>query len=103
MCDQIAIINHGTVIANDSTANLLGQLDAKTLIITPDSPTDLPTLPDTITGQRRDNATLAFTYKTSQTRADDVLDLIKSAGITIKDVRTEDPDLEDVFLDLTRS
>jgi len=103
MCDQIAIINHGTVIANDSTANLLGQLDAKTLIITPDSPTDLPTLPDTITGQRRDNGTLAFTYKTSQTRADNVLDLIKTAGIAIKDVRTEDPDLEDVFLDLTRS
>lgn len=103
MCDQIAIINHGTVIANDSTANLLGQLDAKTLVITPDSPTNLPTLPETITGQRRDNGTLAFTYKTSQTRADDVLDLIKSAGIAIKDVRTEDPDLEDVFLDLTRS
>jgi len=63
----------------------------------------LPTLPETITGQRRDNGTLAFTYKPSQTRADDVLDLIKSAGIAIKDVRTEDPDLEDVFLDLTRS
>lgn len=103
MCDQIAIINHGTVIANDTTSNLLGQLDAKTLVITPDAPTALPDLPDQITGIQRENGTLAFTYKTSQTRADEVLDLLKSAGIAIRDVRTEDPDLEDVFLDLTRN
>ncbi|MDA9208345.1 ABC transporter ATP-binding protein [Octadecabacter sp.] len=103
MCDQIAIINHGSVIANDTTSNLLSQLDAKTLVITPDAPTTLPVLPKTVTGQLRENGTLAFTYKTSQTRADNVLDLIKSAGISIKDVRTEDPDLEDVFLDLTRN
>lgn len=103
MCDQIAIINHGTVIANDTTSNLLGQLDAKTLVITPDAPTALPDLPDQITGTQRENGTLAFTYKTSQTRADEVLDLLKSAGIAIRDVRTEDPDLEDVFLDLTRN
>ncbi|MEL6959439.1 MAG: ABC transporter ATP-binding protein [Pseudomonadota bacterium] len=102
MCDQIAIINHGEVIANDTTANLLSQLDAKTLVITPDGPTDLPALPSGIDGQSRDNGTLAFTYKTTQTRADQVLDLIREAGIAVKDVRTEDPDLEDVFLDLTR-
>ena len=104
MCDQIAIINHGAVIANDTTANLLGQLDAKTLVITPDAQSDLPsTLPTGIEGKKRDNGTLAFTYKTSQTRAEEVLSLVHNAGITIKDVRTEDPDLEDVFLDLTRA
>jgi ABC-2 type transport system ATP-binding protein len=102
MCDQIAIINHGAVIANDTTANLLGQLDAKTMVITPDTPTDMPALPTGIEGQKRSNGTLAFTYKTSQTRADQVLSLVHDAGITIKDVRTEDPDLEDVFLNLTR-
>ena len=102
MCDQIAIINHGAVIANDTTANLLGQLDAKTMVITPDTKTDLPAVPNGIDGVLRDNGTLAFTYKTSQTRADDVLALLQAANIGIKDVRTEDPDLEDVFLDLTR-
>ncbi|MGJ8624731.1 MAG: ABC transporter ATP-binding protein [Yoonia sp.] len=102
MCDQIAIINHGSVIANDTTANLLGQLDAKTMVITPDSPADLPALPHGIDAQKRDNGTLAFTYKTSQIRADQILSLVHDAGITIKDVRTEDPNLEDVFLDLTK-
>jgi len=102
MCDQIAIINHGAVIANDTTSNLLGQLDAKTLVVTPDTPAALPVLPATIEGAKRDNGTLALTYKTSQTRADDVLDILRAAKIGIKDVRTEDPDLEDVFLNLTR-
>lgn len=104
MCDQIAIINHGAVIANDTTANLLGQLDAKTMVITPDAPADVPhALPAGIDGQTRDNGTLAFTYKTSHTNAEEVLSLVRNAGITIKDVRTEDPHLEDVFLNLTRA
>jgi ABC-2 type transport system ATP-binding protein len=103
MCDQIAIINHGAVIANDTTANLLGQLDAKTMVITPDTPANLRMLPADIDGQKRPNGNLAFTYKTSVTRADQVLSLVYNAGITIKDVRTEDPDLEDVFLNLTRN
>ncbi len=103
MCDQIAIINHGTVIANDTTANLLGQLDAKTMVITPDTPADLPDLPAGIEGAKRDNGTLAFTYKTSQIRADEILSLVQTANIAIKDVRTEDPHLEDVFLDLTKT
>ncbi|AKS47274.1 ABC-2 type transport system ATP-binding protein [Octadecabacter temperatus] len=104
MCDQIAIINHGAVIANDTTANLLGQLDAKTMVITPDTPCDLPdVLPTGVDGQKRTNGTLAFTYKTSQIRAEEVLSLVHNAGITIKDVRTEDPHLEDVFLNLTRA
>ncbi|PVA07569.1 ABC transporter ATP-binding protein [Thalassorhabdomicrobium marinisediminis] len=103
MCDQIAIINHGTVIANDTTANLLGQLETKTMVITPDGGAALPALPAGIDGVQRPDGTLAFTYKTSQTRADEVLNLVSAAGLTIKDVRTEEPDLEDVFLDLTRA
>ena len=104
MCDQIAIINHGSVIANDTTENLLGQLDAKTMVITPDTSSGLPTeLPNGIEGQERANGTLAFTYKTSQIRAEEILSLVHNAGITVKDVRTEDPDLEDVFLNLTRA
>ena len=102
MCDQIAIINHGAVIANDTTSNLLGQLDAKTLVVTPDTVADLPPLPAAIEGKARANGTLAFTYKTTQTRADDVLNILRAAKIGIKDVRTEEPDLEDVFLNLTR-
>ncbi len=103
MCDEIAIINHGEVIIQDSTANLLGQLDSKTLVITPEADAELPDLPDTIAGQKQPNGTLTFTYQSGVTPADQILSLVRNAGITIKDVKTEEADLEDVFLSLTSS
>ncbi|EBA12372.1 ABC transporter ATP-binding protein [Roseobacter sp. CCS2] len=103
MCDDIAIINHGEVIIKDSTANLLGRLDSKTLVITPETDADLPALPDKITGQKHANGTLTFTYQSGTTPADQILSLVRDAGITIKDVKTEEADLEDVFLSLTSS
>jgi ABC-2 type transport system ATP-binding protein len=101
MCDDIAIINHGEVIIRDSTANLLGRLDSKTLVITPTQDAPLPNLPDTITGQKHSNGTLSFTYQSGTTPADQILSLVRDAGITIKDVKTEQAHLEDVFLSLT--
>ena len=101
MCDDIAIINHGEVIVRDSTANLLGRLDSKTLVITPDKAAELPALPDTIKGQKLANGTLTFTYQSGVTPADQILTLVRDAGITIKDVTTEQAHLEDVFLSLT--
>lgn len=102
MCDEIAIINHGEMIVRDTTANLLGTLDQKTLVITPDANhPNLPPLPGGITGQRRDNGTLAFTYQSSKTPAGEIIQAVRDAGITIRDVTSEQPDLEDVFLSLT--
>ena len=103
MCDEIAIINHGALVVRDTTTNLLGRLDSKTLVVRPASETSLPALPDTITGQVRPDGTLAFSYQTGTTSADEVLDLIRNAGIAVRDISTEQSDLEDVFLALTAS
>ncbi|MGR3821218.1 MAG: ABC transporter ATP-binding protein [Salipiger marinus] len=103
MCDEIAIINHGEVVARDSTANLLGQLDAKTMVITPESdPVTLPQGPG-ITAERREGGLIALSYRARETSAEQVLQLIHTQGIRLRDVRTEQADLEDVFLELTRS
>ena len=101
MCDEIAIINHGQVVARDSTANLLGQLDARTMVITPEGA--LRPVADTphITTDQRADGTLALTYRARQTSAETVLETVRAAGIRIRDVRTEQADLEDVFLALT--
>lgn len=101
MCDEIAIINHGDLITRDTTANLLGRLDSKTLVVRPQTPAVLPALPDTITGATRPDGTLAFSYHTTQTSADQILDLLRTADIKINDISTEQSDLEDVFLALT--
>ena len=102
MCDEIAIIHNGEKIAQDSTANLLGRMDAKTMVIEPESaaPLDIA-LPDGVDLTRRANGALAFTYDRAKTTAEAILATAHAAGITIKDVKTEDPDLEDVFLALT--
>ncbi|MGP6089059.1 ABC transporter ATP-binding protein [Antarctobacter jejuensis] len=103
MCDQIAIINHGTVVTQDSTANLLGRLDARTMVIMPEEPVVTPPQAPGIETDTRSDGSLALTYRAHETRAEDVLAAVQSAGIRIRELRTEQPDLEDVFLALTSS
>lgn len=103
MCDEIAIINHGELITRDTTANLLGRIDKKTMIVVPDNDAELPNLPPEISVQKRADGSLAFTYKQKETRAETILSALRDAGISIKDVKTTEADLEDVFLELTAS
>jgi ABC-2 type transport system ATP-binding protein len=101
MCDEIAIINHGELVARDSTANLLGRLDAKAMVVMPDQPVStLPTAPG-IASEHRSDGSIVFRYQGGTTTAEQVLALVRTAGITIRDVKTEQADLEDVFLSLT--
>lgn len=103
MCDEIAIINQGEVVARDTKANLMGQIDAKTMVIHPEAPiTTLPEHPD-VTTQLRPDGALALSYHAKQTSAEAVLNIAHSAGIQIRDLRIEEADLEDVFLKLTSS
>ena len=102
MCDEIAIINHGEKIAQDSTVNLLDRLNAKTMVIEPDGTASAEiVLPEGVDLAHRAGGALAFTYDRAKTPAEALLAAVHTAGITIKDVKTEDPDLEDVFLALT--
>ncbi len=103
MCDVIAIINHGEKIAQDSTANLLNRMDSRTMVIIPDSPVaDLP-VADGVDAALRDDGSLELNYQSQTTSAEQVLESVRSANIRIRDVRTEEADLEDVFLALTSS
>ena len=103
MCDEIAILSQGQIVTQDTTKNLLGKLDAKSLVIQPAQPVAQLPQSDHITTQRRDDGSIVFSYRAQDITADDVLQFVKSSGITIADVRTEQADLEDVFLSLTKS
>lgn len=103
MCDEIAIINHGQKVAQDSTANLLGRIDRKTMVIHPASDADtLPSGPGMEVTKRGDGA-IVITYRAADTPAEAVLDAVHAAGISIRDVKTAEADLEEVFLELTRA
>ncbi|MEL7089207.1 MAG: ABC transporter ATP-binding protein, partial [Planctomycetota bacterium] len=101
MCDEIAIVNHGEVIARDKTANLVGRLDAKTLLIVPHADPGPIALPDGVEMTTRPGGALAFSYRRSSVSAEAILDAVRAAGIRIVDVTSEEADLEDVFLALT--
>ena len=103
LCDRIAIINRGRVIACDDTRALVQRLDNKELRITVDAP--LSAIPAPLSGfnvERQGDQTLLFRYRTSKTEVSDILSAVAGAGLKITDLSTEEPDLEDVFLALTR-
>ena len=103
LCDRIAIIDHGRVIACDSTAALVGQLDHKELRITVDC--DLLEVPATLAAWHATLATprtIFVRYQPSSTRIGALLEAVRAAGIGIVDLSTEEADLEDLFLRLTR-
>ena len=101
MCDQIAIIHEGALRALDTTANLLSKLDTKTLVVESESPLDI-SLPAGVTQNQRADGTLAFTYSRSAISPGEILDELRLTGIKILDIQTEQPDRQDVFLDITK-
>lgn len=103
LCDRIAIINRGQVIACDETRALVERLDNKELRITLDQ--TLAALPGELDGFNVDLTqpdTLTFRYRTRETEVREILSAISRANLSIADLSTEEPDLEDVFLELTR-
>ncbi|MBD3786120.1 MAG: ABC transporter ATP-binding protein [Sphingomonadales bacterium] len=102
MCDEIAIINHGDLVVRDTTANLLGRMDRKALVIEPEGTApETIALPPGVSMEARPGGRIAFGYRRSETSAEAVLDALRDAGITIRDVASEQPSLEDVFVALT--
>lgn len=102
MCDEIAIINHGDLVVRDTTANLLGRMDRKALVIEPEGAApEVIALPPGVSMEARPGGRIAFGYHRSETSAEAVLDALRAAGITIRDVASEQPRLEDVFVALT--
>jgi len=102
LCDTIAIINHGQVIACEPTHKLISRLDQKTLVVTPQAPLTPPLkgFEDLVFAMKPSGA-FTLTYKTSEHSVEELLDRIRAAGVAIKDLSIEEPDLEDVFVELT--
>jgi ABC-2 type transport system ATP-binding protein len=104
LCDRIAIINHGRVIANEPTRTLLGMAQEKAVEVTVDR--DIAVLPDASCFDKiemKGERTLAITYRKDKVNAGEVLAALQRDGFGIVDVSTREADLEDVFLNLTRA
>jgi len=104
LCDNIAIINHGKVIAIDRTASLLARLDRKELLfIFANDITDVPEGLAQFDAQMQGSRRLLVRYQPSRTQIGEILGAVQRAGLEISDLTTLESDLEDAFLELTRA
>jgi len=109
LCDQIAIINHGQLIANKPTRELVDMAREKVIEVVVDGDPaqaasdgafsrDFIIRHEVLEGNR-----LALTYNRDNVSAGQMLNHVQQAGLTVEDVTTREPDLEDVFVQLTSS
>ncbi len=102
LCDRIAIIDRGRVVATGRTRELLAKLDEKELRVAATAP--VAVLPERL---RELGATLdpegriLLRYRPSRAQVGELLDRIRDAGIGIRDLATREADLEELFLRLT--
>jgi ABC-2 type transport system ATP-binding protein len=102
LCDRIAIINRGSVVAHDTTGALLQRLDAKAVTLTLASdPDPVPDALALLGMERTGPARLRLSYQPSRTRLGQLLAEVQKAGLEIVDLSTEETDLEDIFLEVT--
>ncbi|MFM2370525.1 MAG: hypothetical protein RIS85_247 [Pseudomonadota bacterium] len=102
LCDRIAIINHGQLIANKPTRELVDMAREKIVVLTLDN--EIHAAPQhnlfsksTISGDKQ----IEITYDKDRMTAGEVMSLVQGQGYAIVDVSTREADLEDVFVSLT--
>ena len=102
LCERIAIINHGKLIANKPTRELVEMAREKIVVLTlADVITTLPASPVFVKCLSAGERTVEITYDKDRTNAGEVLASVQAQGFTIIDVTTREADLEDVFVSLT--
>ncbi len=103
LCERIAILNHGNVVALDSMQGLLRKGIGMTVhvIVTVEEP--VPLLPPELQVMlvSKQGGQLQFKLDRGVESIVEFLDRLRHTDIAITDLRTEEPDLEDVFLELT--
>lgn len=102
LCDRIAIINHGQIIANEEKEQLLSRIDGKSVTFRLDR--EIQTIPDDLSHyapELRGKRSITLKYSPKDTIVGEMIDVIQKQGYGIVDLSTDESDLEDVFLQLT--
>ena len=99
LCGRVAMLKHGSVVALDSTRNLLDRYSVHTLSLRLVNGDDLPL-------SIRERASLSGGYVNfhlaSYDEVEPLLAAIRQSGASIEDMRMTEADLEDVFIDVMR-
>lgn len=101
MCERIAILDHGEIQALESTPALLARQPFRFLKVRLPENSALPDHLQSLVSSE-ENHFIELKLNTSTHPVGKVLDMLRSAGIAVEDVHTRDPDLEDIFVELTQ-
>jgi len=104
MCNRIAILNKGNLVTLDTTENLLDRIKTKKIIfkvkeINKFNPKDL----NGIKFSYSSNNEITALYERKKHKIDQIINKVKNSGMEIYDISTDEGNLEDVFIDLTKS
>ena len=103
LCDRIAIINHGKLIALDKTENLLNNISAKKIIFKLKNSKNIgDKLKSGLVINYPKADVISITYNKNENKIEEIISEVKEKNVEILDILTEDADLEDVFLKLTK-
>lgn len=104
LCDRMAIIHHGRLVACEDKETLLSRIDNKEIRFRLDRM--IKVVPESL---KRRNArieglrTLVVPYAPAEEPAGPLIEEVQKAGYGIADITTKKSDLEDIFLQLTQS
>ena len=104
MCNKIAIINKGNLIKLDTTENLLNSIKTKKIIFRVKKINTINQ--DNLNGIKfsyNSNNEIKVSYEREKHKIDEIISKVKNAGMEIYDISTDEGNLEDVFIDLTKS
>ena len=104
MCNRIAILNNGNLVSLDTTENLLNSIKTKKIIfrvkkIIKINPQNLNGIKFTYNS----NNEITVLYEKEKHKIDEIINKVKSAGMEINDISTNEGNLEDVFINVTKS
>ena len=104
MCNRIAILNNGNLITLDTTDNLLNSIKTKKIIfkVNKINTINLENL-NGIKFSYKSNNEITASYEKKKHKIDEIISKVKNAGMEIYDISTNEGNLEDIFIDLTKS
>lgn len=104
LCDNIAIINHGQIVASDSKKKLLSNIENKRVVIKIDKPQQqLPAGFGNFKSKMVDATSIEVQYNPAHVQLGQILEIVNNSGLNITDIISEDAKLEDIFLQITKA
>tara|TARA_Y100000590_G_scaffold8148_1_gene10246 strand:- start:197 stop:1126 length:930 start_codon:yes stop_codon:yes gene_type:complete len=104
MCNRIAIINKGNLVKLDTTKNLLDHIKTKKIIFKVNEINKITS--NNLNGIKfsyNSKNEVTVSYERKKHKIEEIISEIKNAGMEIYDISTNEGNLEDVFIDLTKN